>query len=83
MQADRSRQLSPKQEDEIAQEGVLNFVLSEHPHQLSLAEILSEVGDDDTHRRAVQDLVRRGLLRLVGDSVLPTRAALSFESIKG
>jgi hypothetical protein len=83
MQGNPRRRLSPLEEDNLAQEGVLHFVLSEHPTQLSLAELLSEVDDDDSHRRAVQDLVRRGLLRRVGDSVLPTRAALIFNGIKG
>jgi hypothetical protein len=82
MQANPSEHLTNREEDESAQRGVLALILGEHPTQLSISEVLDEVGDDDVNRRAVRDLVSVGLLRRVGDSVLPTRAAICCDVIK-
>lgn len=71
------------QEDELTQEGILCLVLTEHPIVLTVDEIASEVGGGGAARRGVDDLVRIGLLRREGDSVLPTRPALHFDRIVG
>ncbi|HEX8751907.1 MAG TPA: hypothetical protein VF731_00695 [Solirubrobacterales bacterium] len=70
-------------EDARAQHAVLIVVLDRHPAILTLCELGREIepeGGEPTER-AVGDLVRAGLLRREGASVLPTRAALHFDSL--
>jgi hypothetical protein len=52
------------------------LVLYEHPRELTARELREEIGDDA--RGAIVDLLAVGLLRREGESVRPTRAALSF-----
>jgi hypothetical protein len=66
-------------EDQRKQGAVLAFVLSEHPTQLTLGDLMMEIVDEDAVARAVRDLVAVGLLRRNGDSLLPTLAALRFD----
>jgi hypothetical protein len=74
--------------DRRNQQGVLARVLELHPTHLTLEELLLELGTGvdggptrEHHERAIRDLVAAGLIRRDGDSILPTRAALSFEEI--
>jgi hypothetical protein len=69
-------------DDACAQRAVLNFVLDEHPTLLSAEEIEREMGADDGSARALRDLIFAGLLRREGATVLPTRAALSFNRLQ-
>jgi hypothetical protein len=62
---------------------VLALVLAEHPTLLTLGDLAMEIEDEDGVGDAVRDLVSVGLLRREGDSVLPTRAALTFDRISG
>jgi len=68
---------------------VLIFVLGEHPDQLTVAELASvfcrdpkSFSERDTLERAIRELVGAGLLRIQGDLVMPTRAALYFERLE-
>lgn len=70
------------------QRAVLSLILREHPIQLSGEELGRELtlggrsAEIDAVELAVDSLVGFGLLRRVGASVLPTRAALAFESLE-
>jgi hypothetical protein len=55
---------------------VLGLVLYEHPKELTSRELREEIGDDA--RGAIADLLAEGLVRRVGDYILPTREALAF-----
>lgn len=75
--------LPPDAEDEIAQAGVLGFVIEEHPDHMTIPELLREMcrrpddfGETDAVERAVRDLVGAGLLHRLDKFVVPTRAAL-------
>jgi DNA-binding IclR family transcriptional regulator len=74
--------------DDALQLALLTQVLALHPAQLSLAELARELsetpedfGERDTVEQAVRDLVRTGLLRRDGESVLPSRTVLRFEEL--
>ncbi|MBS1885606.1 MAG: hypothetical protein JSU06_00280 [Actinobacteria bacterium] len=64
---------------------VLARVLSLHPTHLTERELLLSIvarGEEvDAYERALRDLVGTGLLRLEGESVVPTLAALCSEEI--
>lgn len=75
-------------EDYRDQAAVLRQILDLHPEPLTLAELTREMTHDSTDfqerdriERAVRDLIGGGLLHLVGDLVLPTRAAVLCGSI--
>jgi hypothetical protein len=76
--------------DELArrtEHAVLDFLIGEHPDQLTYAEVMLALNDrDEWDRRdavevAVRELVGAGLLRRNGDFITPTRAALYFERL--
>lgn len=76
------------QQDYRDQAAVLRQILDLHPEPLTLAELTREMTHDSTDfqerdriERAVRDLIGGGLLHLVGDLVLPTRAAVLCGSI--
>lgn len=76
------------QEDCRDQAAVLRQILDLHPEALTLAELTREMTIDSTDHterdrieRAVRDLIGGGVLHLVGDLVLPTRAAVYCHSI--
>jgi hypothetical protein len=70
----------PVRDDLRTQSGVLTLILSEHPTLLRLGDVVMEMSDsEDAVTRAVRDLTAVGLLRREGDSVLATRAALTFD----
>jgi hypothetical protein len=75
MQANRT-------DDAATQSALLGFVLNQHPVLLSAEEIAREIGAGDTTDRAMRDQTGAGLLRREGASVLPTRAALHFDSLQ-
>ncbi len=74
--------------DSATESAVLQQVLDFHPTQVTLEELVREVGGEsaefaerDAVDRAVRDLGGAGLLRRHGDLVLPTRAALRFNEL--
>jgi hypothetical protein len=76
------RAVSPtKLEDLRTQAGLLTLIVSQHPTLLTLGDVVMEMCDDpeDAVFRAVRDLVAVGLLRREGASILPTRAALTYD----
>ena len=84
-----SRRSDPSvpEEDRCYRQAVLTLLLDLHPSQLSAQELDRELAPEgrfaeiDAVRRAVDFLVRVGLLRRSDTSVLPTRAALVFEEL--
>ena len=67
---------------------VLREVLDLYPETLTLDELVRELTVDsvefeerDRIQRAVRDLIAGGLIHRVGDLVLPTRAAVSFQEL--
>jgi hypothetical protein len=77
-------QLSPTQRDDLrTQAGLMTLILSEHPTLLTLGDVMLEMNCDseDAVTQAVRDLTAVGLLRREGTSILPTRAALSFDRL--
>lgn len=80
------RVLTPAEENDRDEEGILAHVLAEHPVQLTMTELAREMkrpGEveappPDWLKRGVRDLVALGLLHRSGDTIRPTRAALRF-----
>lgn len=77
-----------KEEDLATESAVLQQLLALHPAQLTVAELVREIGgerasfaDRDAVERAVRDLSGVGLLHHHDDFVLPTRAALRFSEL--
>lgn len=74
--------------DGAAEAATLDRVLWLHPTHLTEPELLLNLyaGDGDrrteTFERAIRDLVADGLLRIDGDSVVPTLAAIRAEEIR-
>jgi hypothetical protein len=64
---------------------VLARILWLHPTHLTEHELLlslfAEGAEVDAHERAIRDLVSVGLLRLEGDSIVPTLAAIEAGEI--
>jgi len=86
----KERAPAPSNESQDARDQriVLTRVLALHPTHLSLPELALEVCEDpgdftegDALARAVRDLAAAGLLRMSGRVVMPTRAALHFDSL--
>lgn len=79
---------TPAQEDARIEGVVLRVVLAHHPTHLTIAELALEILDDpddfaegDALARAVRDLGVAGLVRMNGAVVMPTRAAVHFDSL--
>jgi hypothetical protein len=79
---------SPVGEGARYQRTVLTRVLALHPTHLTFPELAREVCKDpdsfkegDALARAVRDLAVAGLLRMNGSHLVPTRAALHFDSL--
>jgi hypothetical protein len=77
-----------KAEDAAAESAVLMRVLDLHPSQVTIAELIRDIGGEgagfaerDAIERAVRDLSGAGLLHLKDEFVLPTRAALRFHEL--
>lgn len=80
--------LTPAEEDAKTERTVLMRVLTLHPTHLTMPELASEVLEDpddfaegDALARAVRDLGAAGLVRMNGILVMPTRAAVHFDSL--
>ena len=77
----------PLDVDQPVQASILALVLSEHPAHLTVSELAlamnqSRDGDGDEEvERATRELVGAGLLHLAAGFVLPTRAALYFDTL--
>lgn len=78
----------PSEADQVTEASVLGFVLGEHPAHLTLPELAlamnhdrNDFAADDEVERAIRELIGAGLIYLVSDVVLPTRAALYFDSL--
>ncbi|MDX6595769.1 MAG: hypothetical protein QOI72_1151 [Solirubrobacterales bacterium] len=85
-QIDDSR--TPEGEDAAAESAVLQLLLDLHPIQVTVAELVREVGGEspgfaerDAIERAVGALSSAGLLHSRDAFVLPTRAALRFSEL--
>lgn len=81
---------TPAAEDAATQSAVLQQVLDFHPVQVTLAELVREIGGEspsfaerDAIERAVRDLGGAGLLHGHERFVIPTRAALRFNELLG
>jgi hypothetical protein len=79
---------SPANQDAVVEAAVLRQLLHLHPAQVTLAELLREIGggsagfaETDAISRAVRDLTAAGLLHTREDFVLPSRAALRFSEL--
>ncbi|HKA66864.1 MAG TPA: hypothetical protein VKG03_03040 [Solirubrobacterales bacterium] len=79
---------TPTTEDAATESAVLQQVLDFHPVQVTLTELVREVGGEspgfaerDAIERAVRDLTGAGLLHSHGAFVVPTRAALRFNEL--
>ena len=86
--AGNERAATTAHEDYRDQAAVLRQILDLHPEPLTLVELTREMTHDSTDfqerdriERAVRDLIGGGLLHLVGDLVLPTRAAVISHSL--
>lgn len=81
---------STSAQDAATESAVLQQVLAIHPTLITLAELVRELGESDSHdsgrdavERAVRDLAGAGLLHCSESLVLPTRAALRFDELLG
>jgi hypothetical protein len=79
---------SPAAEDAANESAVLQQLLDLHPTQVTVTELLREVGGEfadfderDAIERAVRDLVGAGLLHRRDDFVVPSRAAVRFNEL--
>jgi hypothetical protein len=80
--------LTPAAEDAATESAVLQQVLDFHPVQVTVAELVREIGggspgfaERDAIERAVRDLTSAGLLHDHQRFVMPTRAALRFKEL--
>lgn len=87
---DARNEATTDQQDTAVETAVLALVLSRHPAQLTLAELIREVADDpdefrqvDAINRAVRDLGGVGLLNRNGEFLVPSQAALRFNHLTG
>jgi hypothetical protein len=76
------------QGDTATESAVLASLLDLHPTQLTLDELIRELGgaqagfaERDAIERAVRDLAGSGLVNRNDEFVLPTRAALRFSEL--
>jgi hypothetical protein len=79
---------TPNADDAMTEAAVLRQLLVLHPVQLTLEELVRELGDDpdefaakDAVGRAVRELGAAGLVHRIGEVVLPSRAALRFDEL--
>jgi hypothetical protein len=77
-----------RQHDLATESAVLQQLLDLHPAQLTVAELVREIGGEragfaerDAIERAVRDLGAVGLLHRKDEFVLPSRAALRFSEL--
>ena len=79
---------TPAAEDAATESAVLQQVLELHPVQVTVAELVREIGGEspdfarrDAIERAIRDLSGAGLLHVHDPFVIPTRAALRFNEL--
>jgi hypothetical protein len=79
---------TPAAEDAATEAAVLQHLLALHPAQVTLAELVRDVGGEspgfeqrDAIERAVRDLAGAGLLHRHDSFVLPSRAAIRFDEL--
>ncbi|HEX2070811.1 MAG TPA: hypothetical protein VHF90_04080 [Thermoleophilaceae bacterium] len=91
MQKQRTRTavVNPDEADRGSQAGVLAHLLYLHPAQLTVEEIVREFANDpddfeqrDQVERAVDDLVRAGLLHRNGKFAVPALPAVRFDGLE-
>jgi hypothetical protein len=82
------KEATTAEQDEAIEFAVIALILSRHPAQLTLAELIREVADDpdeflqiDGVDRAVRDLGRVGLLNRNGEFLVPSQAALRMDRL--
>jgi hypothetical protein len=80
---------SPAGEDRSAESAILALLLTEHPAQLTMSELVLVLHGDidlfkpkDAAQRAVRELVGAGLIHHQGKFLVPTRAALYFDRLE-
>ena len=86
----RRRSMLPAEECKMFEGAVLDYVLVEHPTQLTQDELIRAMTagakeparETDEIRNALRELCGSGLLRLQGEEVVATRAALHFDHLK-
>ncbi len=76
---------NPSAQDMTIEAAVLRQLLALHPIQLTVGELVREIGGEaadfaqtDSVERAIDQLSAAGLLHVNGSIVLPSRAALRF-----
>ena len=79
---------TPAAEDTAIESAVLQHVLALYPIQVTLSELVRDVGGEsagfeqrDAIERAVRDLTGAGLLHRHDSFVLPSRAAIRFNEL--
>jgi hypothetical protein len=83
----RSSAEAPASADLRTERVVLAFLLDEHPTRLTVNELAfaldaKDYAEKDAITRAVRDLAGVGLVRVDGELVSPTRAALRFDEME-
>lgn len=86
--SDVRKEATTEQQDRAIEAAVLALILSRHPAQLTLAELVRELADDpgefrqvDAIKRAVRDLGGAGVLNRNGDFLVPSQAALRMDEL--
>jgi hypothetical protein len=84
----RSADPPTAEEDAKTERRVLIHVLHHHPTHRTMPELARELCEDaedfaegDALARAVRDLIAAGLLRMEGEAVVPTVAAIHFDRL--
>lgn len=83
----RTRAEVPAAEDRRTERAVLAVLLDEYPTRLTVNELIrlldpKDFAEKDAIRRAVKELTGAGLLRVDGELVGPTRAAIHFDRLE-
>lgn len=81
---------TPAEEDAKVETAVLHQLLALHPAQLTLEELVREIGgglenpgERDAIERAVRDLAGAGLLHRSGELLQASRAAVRLDELLG
>lgn len=82
------KEATTDERDTAVEAAVIVLILSRHPAQLTLAELVRELAGDpaefaqvDGVERAVRDLAGVGLLNRSGEFVIPSQAALRLDRL--
>jgi hypothetical protein len=82
------KEATNEEQDAAVESAVIALILSRHPAQLTLDELIREVAQDpeefrqvDAIERAVRDLGGVGLLNRNGEFLVPSQAALRLWSL--